>query len=45
LLGPPRAPADLETYEALAKMEERHETEHVDVTFEPESGAATTEDG
>jgi len=44
LLGPPRAPADRETYEALAKMEERHETEHVDVTFEQQSGAATSED-
>lgn len=34
LMGPPRAPADRETYEALAKMEERHATEHVEVSFE-----------
>lgn len=38
LMGPPRAPADRETYEALAKMEERHVSEHVDVSFEPQSG-------
>jgi membrane protein len=42
LMGPPQAPADRETYEALAKMEERHDTEHVDVSFEsPESASAT----
>jgi YihY family inner membrane protein len=43
LMGPPRAPADRETYEALAKMEERHDTEHVDVSFEQQGGATTTE--
>ena len=34
LMGPPVAPADQQTYEALAKIEERHATEHVDVSFE-----------
>lgn len=33
MIGPPRAPADLETYEALAKVEERDVTEHVEVSF------------
>jgi inner membrane protein YhjD len=40
LIGPPRAPADLETYEALAKIEERDASEHVDVSFE---GSPTAE--
>jgi hypothetical protein len=43
LMGPPVAPADQQTYVALAKMEERHATEHVDGSFEsPEAppGAA-----
>jgi membrane protein len=35
LMGPPVAPADQQTYEALAKMEERYDTEHIDVSFEP----------
>jgi membrane protein len=35
LMGPPSAPADQETYEALAKIEERDATEHVSVSFEP----------
>jgi membrane protein len=35
LLGPPEAPADRETLEALAKVEERHETEKVEVEFKP----------
>jgi len=34
LIGPPDIPADRETLEALAKVEERHETEQVDVSFE-----------
>jgi uncharacterized BrkB/YihY/UPF0761 family membrane protein len=34
LLGPPDAPADRETFRALAKMEERHENEQVEVRFE-----------
>jgi membrane protein len=34
LLGPPDAPADRETLRALAKMEERHEGESVEVRFE-----------
>jgi YihY family inner membrane protein len=33
LLGPPEAPADQETLRALAKVEERHDDEHVDVRF------------
>ena len=39
LIGPPQAPADQATYEALAKMEERDATEHVDVSFEQPGGA------
>jgi membrane protein len=35
LLGPPEAPADERTLRALAKVEERHETEQVDVHFHP----------
>jgi membrane protein len=34
LLGPPAAPADEETLRALAKVEERHEEERVDVEFQ-----------
>jgi uncharacterized BrkB/YihY/UPF0761 family membrane protein len=34
LLGPPEAPADQETLAALAKVEERHDLEQVDVSFE-----------
>ena len=34
LLGPPDAPADRETLRALAKMEERHAGEQVEVRFE-----------
>jgi YihY family inner membrane protein len=33
LLGPPEEPADQETLRALAKVEERHDTEQVDVSF------------
>jgi membrane protein len=33
LLGPPEAPADQETLRALAKVEERHDVEQVDVRF------------
>jgi uncharacterized BrkB/YihY/UPF0761 family membrane protein len=36
LLGPPEAPADQETLRALAKVEERHEAERVEVEFHPE---------
>ena len=36
LLGPPESRADRETLEALAKVEERHETEQVDVHFQDE---------
>jgi YihY family inner membrane protein len=34
LLGPPEEPADQETLTALAKIEERDESEQVDVTFQ-----------
>ena len=33
LFGPPAAPADEQTLRALAKVEERHETEQIDVEF------------
>ena len=33
LLGPPDIPADQETLRALAKVEERHDDEQVDVRF------------
>jgi membrane protein len=36
LLGPPEVPADEKTLRALAKVEERHEVEQVDVQFRPE---------
>jgi YihY family inner membrane protein len=35
LLGPPAVPADEETLRALAKVEERHDSEQVDVEFKP----------
>jgi uncharacterized BrkB/YihY/UPF0761 family membrane protein len=35
LLGPPEAPADEQTLRALAKVEERHEREQIDVSFRP----------
>jgi uncharacterized BrkB/YihY/UPF0761 family membrane protein len=35
LMGPPEAPADQRTLRALAKVEERHEEEQVDVRFHP----------
>ncbi len=34
LMGPPEVPADEETLTALAKVEERHDSEQVDVTFQ-----------
>ena len=37
LIGPPEERADRETLEALAKVEERHETEQVDVSFDREA--------
>jgi YihY family inner membrane protein len=45
LIGPPEGAADEETLTALAKVEERHETEQVDVHFEhpPESTPAASE--
>ncbi len=36
LLGPPDQPADQETYTALAKAEERHADETIEVSFEQE---------
>jgi membrane protein len=36
LFGPPDAPADQETLRALAKVEERHDVEQVDVHFDTE---------
>jgi inner membrane protein YhjD len=44
LIGPPVARADRETYEALAKMEERDASEHVEVSFEQPSAAPAPED-
>ena len=35
LLGPPQVPADEQTLTALAKVEERHDTEEVEVVFRP----------
>ncbi len=35
LFGPPSVPADEETLRALAKVEERHDVEQVDVEFRP----------
>ena len=35
LLGPPKSRADEQTLAALAKVEERHDTEQVDVEFHP----------
>ncbi len=35
LMGPPEAPADQQTLRALAKVEERHDEEEVDVHFRP----------
>jgi inner membrane protein YhjD len=45
LLGPPVQPADQETLAALAKVEERHEDERVEVTFEngPDEPARTAD--
>ena len=34
LIGPPQSPADEETLTALAKVEERHDVERVDVAFD-----------
>jgi membrane protein len=41
LLGPPDVPADQETLRALAKVEERHDVEEVDVHFNGASDPAT----
>lgn len=38
LFGPPDAPADQETLTALAKVEERHDEEQVEVSFQDSSG-------
>jgi membrane protein len=42
LLGPPEEPADQETLRALAKVEERHDVEQVNVHFTNEESASTT---
>jgi membrane protein len=42
LLGPPEEPADQETLRALAKVEERHEVEQVNVQFTNGESASTT---
>jgi membrane protein len=39
LMGPPDAPADQETLTALAKVEERHDEERVEVSFRDGDGA------
>jgi membrane protein len=44
LMGPPEAPADQETLTALAKVEERHEDEHVEVEFDAPTADAPTAD-
>jgi inner membrane protein YhjD len=44
LIGPPVVAADRETYEALAKIEERDVSEHVEVSFEQPAVAPATED-
>jgi membrane protein len=41
LLGPPLEPADQKALTDLAKVEERHPTETVEVTFDPEAAAET----
>jgi hypothetical protein len=38
LFGPPAAPADEKTLTALAKVEERHDSEQVEVEFTDEPG-------
>jgi membrane protein len=38
LIGPPVEPADRETYTALAKVEERHSSETVEVSFDADDG-------
>jgi hypothetical protein len=35
LLGPPKVPADERTLVSLAKVEERHDNEQIDVEFGP----------
>jgi YihY family inner membrane protein len=41
LFGPPESSADQKTFAALAKVEERDETEQVDVTFDDDDEPAT----
>jgi hypothetical protein len=45
LLGPPEARADQETLTALAKVEERHDTERVEVDFEAAPGGGARRPG
>jgi membrane protein len=44
LFGPPTVEADRETYTALAKVEERHDAEQVDVQFHPAGARADGSD-
>ncbi len=44
LFGPPTEPADQETLEGLAKVEERSDVQHVEVSFEPEEPDKTGEE-
>jgi membrane protein len=44
LIGPPRAPADQETLEALAKTEERSDVQHVNVEFKSDPPASDPAD-
>jgi membrane protein len=44
LVGPPEAAADEKTLTALAKVEERHDTEQVAVTFAPPDESEPSED-
>jgi membrane protein len=43
MFGAPDAPADEQTLTALAKVEERHDTEQIEVTFDRETVAAPTD--
>jgi YihY family inner membrane protein len=43
LIGPPKVPADKKTLRDLAKVEERHEIEQVDVRFRDEEGSRTAQ--
>jgi membrane protein len=44
LFGPPQEAADRETYAALAKAQERHGDETIEVSFDPPADASTADD-